>query len=622
MRVRVWLVVGCLGVASVVRAASIPVNTTADELTNNGNCSLREAVKAANDNAAVDGCPQGGADDTILLPAGTYTLSRTGIDEIDSVTGDLNLRHSVSFIGAHADTTIIDGNGTDRIIDTQGGTVALSHLTLRHGNASTSSQPFGGAIYSIGTTLSLTDCTIEGNTAINGGGMFVELGTVTLTRVQFQGNESTQIGAGIDVRECALSVIDSSFDGNHAGDTGGGFNTTGTSAFAVDVTRSTFSNNTARSGGGISNGNHCALTVRNSTFSGNIVTNSGGGIEQNHGDPMTLSNVTIAGNTANDGGGVMINTGTLAIRNTIIADNAGNNSGPDCYGPLTTQGHNLLESTTDCTFTAATGDHTGVDPLLGPLAFYGGSTLTRSITPASPAFDAGSPLTPGGDAPACEATDQRTTTRPLGAACDIGAFEATPPTTTTTTVSPTTTTTLPSAFCTNGVTITKAKLTVTHAAAPSGDEKLTFAGTLALPTTAGAPTTDGLQVRIADTGNGTVVFDLTGARAIPGGAPGSGCGAKDGWKGKKYTNRSGAVGPQCPAGSALGVRTINVTDKRAKNKGLRLTLTAPGAGIAPPVGPLTATVAIGTGATIDAACGTITFAPAQCRTKGKSYRCR
>ena len=40
-------------------ARDIFVTTTADGIANNGNCTLREAIKAANTNAAVDACAAG-----------------------------------------------------------------------------------------------------------------------------------------------------------------------------------------------------------------------------------------------------------------------------------------------------------------------------------------------------------------------------------------------------------------------------------------------------------------------------------------------------------------------------------------------------------------------------------
>ena len=50
----------------VANAATITVNTTDDELNNDGDCSLREAVFAANANTDVDACTGGTGDDAIM----------------------------------------------------------------------------------------------------------------------------------------------------------------------------------------------------------------------------------------------------------------------------------------------------------------------------------------------------------------------------------------------------------------------------------------------------------------------------------------------------------------------------------------------------------------------------
>ena len=47
---------------------TINVTTQTDELNNDGDCSLREAIRAANLNAAVDACPAGIGFDTVALP--------------------------------------------------------------------------------------------------------------------------------------------------------------------------------------------------------------------------------------------------------------------------------------------------------------------------------------------------------------------------------------------------------------------------------------------------------------------------------------------------------------------------------------------------------------------------
>ena len=67
-------------------ATTYTITTLVDDLTTNGNCTLREAVQAAFLNAPVDLCPAGsGSDmDTIELGAGTYLLP-LGAPSIDDI---------------------------------------------------------------------------------------------------------------------------------------------------------------------------------------------------------------------------------------------------------------------------------------------------------------------------------------------------------------------------------------------------------------------------------------------------------------------------------------------------------------------------------------------------------
>ena len=67
----------------IARAATITVTVTSDNNTVNGNCTLREAIRAANLDRAVDACPAGNGADTIHTPgpsptpASTATAART-----------------------------------------------------------------------------------------------------------------------------------------------------------------------------------------------------------------------------------------------------------------------------------------------------------------------------------------------------------------------------------------------------------------------------------------------------------------------------------------------------------------------------------------------------------------
>jgi plastocyanin len=184
------------------------------------------------------------------------------------------------------------------------------------------------------------------------------------------------------------------------------------------------------SGGGIQNGG--TLTITNSTISGNSSYYDAGGID-NRGVAF-LYNVTITNNTADydqnligNGGGVYVSgAGILIARNSIIAGNTdGSNptyANPDCSGPLSSEGFNLIQNITGCTITGdTTGNITNLDPALGLLQDNGGSTFTHALLAGSPAINAGNPAGCADENGVLLATDQRGYVR--NGVCDMGAYE-------------------------------------------------------------------------------------------------------------------------------------------------------------------------------------------------------
>ena len=119
--------------------------------------SLREAITAANSDAGVD--------DTIILPAGTYTLTIGGVGEGAAATGDLDILDNLTIVGAGADKTIIDASGlNDRVFEVLAGkTFDISGVTITGGNNFATGGP-GGATLNAGT-LVVTDSTLARNTA-------------------------------------------------------------------------------------------------------------------------------------------------------------------------------------------------------------------------------------------------------------------------------------------------------------------------------------------------------------------------------------------------------------------------------------------------------------------------
>jgi hypothetical protein len=108
--------------------------------------------------------------------------------------------------------------------------------------------------------------------------------------------------------------------------------------------------------------------------------------------------------------------GVVNLTNTIIANNQSNAGSPNCSGPITSLGHNLISSTSGCTITATAGDKFNVAANIGSLANNGGFTQTHALLAGSPAINAGSNS-------ACPAEDQRGVIHQQAGICDIGAYE-------------------------------------------------------------------------------------------------------------------------------------------------------------------------------------------------------
>jgi len=351
-------------------AAGITVNTYTDENNTGANCSLREAITAANTNGTYGGCPAGsGAEDIITLPAGTYTL--TG--ELPTVTSTITIN------GNGAATTIVQANAAQNTanyrviaVDTTGN-LTINGLTIKHGKCSIANQ-----------------CSLIG--AALGGGAVSNVGTLTILNSAITNNNS-YVGAVY-------------------------------SNGTLTIKNTTFASNEGNFGGGIYTASAAATTtISNSTFFGNTASNQGGAIINS--GTMTLVNNTFSANTSPLGAGVYNNaSATLNMTNNILANSI---TGTDCYNnggdTIATNVSNLIETN------GATGHMCGTptysaDPALDTaLASNGGSTQTLALFSQSLAIDAG-------DAAACadintvNGLDQRGIARTAGSGCDLGAFEA------------------------------------------------------------------------------------------------------------------------------------------------------------------------------------------------------
>ena len=338
--------------------------------------------------------------------------------------GTLNITDSAFFGNSTNSEYYYKGRG--------GGIYNFGTLTITNsafsGNSATGVE--GGGIYNSDGAATITNSAFSGNSADFGGGIANSYGTVTITDSAFSGN-SALFGGGIrNEWSSTLIITNSAFSGNSADDGGGAYN-----AGTLDITNSTFSNNISDfNGGGINNsgtltithsafsGNNAGafgdgggirnggtLDITNSAFSGNSARYGGGAYS---GDTTTITNSTFSGNSADIGGGIYNAFGPTTLSNTIVANSAGGN----CDGTITDDGNNL-DSANTCGFTINAKINT--NPLLGALT---GSPAYFPLNAGSPAIDAGNDAVCA--APPVNNESQNGLTRPQGAHCDIGSYEA------------------------------------------------------------------------------------------------------------------------------------------------------------------------------------------------------
>jgi CSLREA domain-containing protein len=308
-----------------------PGNGVCETVPGNGVCTLRAAIQEAN---ALPGANE------IILPAGTYLLTIEGTDEDDAATGDLDIKEELTITGANASTTIIDGNGIDRVFHVFAET-NFSNITIQNGQ---------------GYDPSMLSC--------GGGGIRIQnyVGNVTIENSVIRNNQAVSNNAGGGICMLAsdrtLTLINSVIDGNTAVGRGGGI----FMGFPGDISliNSTVSNNQGWYGGGIqffafglgSN----VLSLETSHIISNTATGGGGGVSFNaNGSQLHIVASNISGNQVpsfgqNQGGGILISgqNNAININHSILSNNASN-----AYhgGGLATTATNSTFSINNSTFT-------------------------------------------------------------------------------------------------------------------------------------------------------------------------------------------------------------------------------------------------------------------------------
>lgn len=252
------------------------------------------ARAATNIQQAVDASVSG---DTILVDDGTYLLSA----EIN-VTKDIQIE---SVNGPNF--TIIDGGGAVRCFSLRNTRSLLKGLTITNGFTT----GFGGGIHCSSRNPVVTNCTIIGNSAQQGGG---GMHSGTANNCTISGNLAISGGGMIwgTANDCTISSNSASFGGGLTSSIGNNCMISG--------------NSVTNYGGGMQNGtaNNCTITKNSARH--------GGGLYD-----ATATNCTISGNSASLGGGMVRGAAT----NCTISGNSASHNGGGLYG---TTAHNCTIS--------------------------------------------------------------------------------------------------------------------------------------------------------------------------------------------------------------------------------------------------------------------------------------
>lgn len=349
--ITLWAMQASAGLLTVTRT-----DDPAPDGCNPGDCSLREAVIAANDDVALD---------EINLSAGTYTLDlKDGFDGSED-EGDLDVSTDLTIRGA---PSVLDAQELGRILDIRSGAnVTLEDLTLQNANtsldtngsnnagalsinggsltatrvtfANNRANSLGGAIWAFGDAIvTIEYCTFTDNSAGDGAGIFATA-QLTISNTLFHNNRADQsvsgnggalymnamgvthhlravtmtqnfstgaggamsfLGAGSRLEIENLVAVGNTTSGNS---NGGVLSVPNTAERTVQITDSTFEMNEATSGGAITHaGQSDSMSIENSTFYGNTARDNGGALHIS-GGKVDITNVTFSQNEAADNGG-------------------------------------------------------------------------------------------------------------------------------------------------------------------------------------------------------------------------------------------------------------------------------------------------------------------------------
>jgi parallel beta-helix repeat protein len=261
---------------------------------------------------------------------------------------------------------VVTGSGTDE-------SAVLDGITITAGNANGSWSDrtnFGGGMFNVSSSPTITNCTFTKNLARDGGGMCnYDYSNPMLTNCTFRANLADRDGGGIsNIYHSSPMLTDCTFRGNSAKYGGGMYNTRS----RPTLTDCAFSGNSASSnGGGISNWFYSGPILSNCTFSENSA-GSGGGFFSEYAPPPPVAGIDNGRIGESPDTPVFYNSGGANITKANC-DTLGNSHGDHAGGMDEFGNHPML---TNCTFTANSANMGNGG---GIYSSYGNPTLLNCV---------------------------------------------------------------------------------------------------------------------------------------------------------------------------------------------------------------------------------------------------